>query len=94
MRKDKEDEIFQSKKQLCWVKEDAIKEYRDSDALLAELGGSFIDSFDDCLNQVKTSFPNLDLSYITIDVEGQTPAPPVESKGTDELFANDFNPDP
>ena len=26
--KDKEDEISKSKKQLCWVKEDAIKEYR------------------------------------------------------------------
>ena len=47
--KDKEDEITKSKKQLYWAKEDAIKEYRDSAALLAKLGGPFADGFDDCL---------------------------------------------
>ena len=49
MLKDNEDEISQSKKLLCRAKEDTIKEYRDSDALLAELGGFFADDFDDCL---------------------------------------------
>ena len=49
MLKDNEDEISQSKKLLCRAKEDTIKEYRDSDALLAELGGFFVDDFDDCL---------------------------------------------
>ena len=68
--KDKEDEISQSKKLLCCAKEDAIKEFRDSDALLAKLGGSFIDGFDNYLCQVKASFPDLDLSHITIDAEG------------------------
>ena len=87
--KDKEEEISQSKKQLRQAKEDAIKEYHNADALLAELGGSFIDGFDDCLRQVKASFPDLDLSHITIDPEGQTPACLVESEGTDELFADD-----
>ena len=67
---DKEDEISQSKKLPCHAKEDAIKEYHDSDALLAELGGSFTDGFDDDLRQVKASFPNPDLSHITIDAEG------------------------
>ena len=47
--KDKKDEITKSKKQLHRAKEDAIKEYRDSEALLAELGGPFADGFDDCL---------------------------------------------
>ena len=47
--KDKEDEITKSKKQLHRAKEDAIKEYHDSEALLAELGGHFADGFDDCL---------------------------------------------
>ena len=90
--KDKEDEISQSKKLLRRVKEDAIKEYHDFDALLAKLGGSFADGFDDCLRQVRASFPDLDLSHITIDVEGQTLAYPVESEGTDELFVDDINP--
>ena len=92
--KDKEDEISKSKKQLCRAKEDAIKEYYDFDTLLAKLGGSFTDDFNDCLRQVKASFLDLDLSHITIDAEGQTPAHPVDSEGTDKLFADDTNPDP
>ena len=46
---DKEDEISNFKKQLRCAKEDAIKEYCDSDAFLLELGSSFADDFDDCL---------------------------------------------
>ena len=92
--KDKEDEIFQSKKLLHPAKEDAIKEYRDFDAILAELEGSFANGFDDCLCQVKDSFPDLNLSHITIDAEGQTPARSVESEGTDDLFVDDVNPNP
>ena len=49
MLKDKEDEIFKSKKQLHRAKEDKIKEDCDSDAFLAELGDSFADGFDNCL---------------------------------------------
>lgn len=86
--KDKENEISKSKKQLHWAREDAIKEYHDSDALLAELGGSFADGFDDCLHQVKASFLDLDLSHITINGEGQTPACYVESEGTDDVNPN------
>lgn len=92
--KDKEDEISQSKKQLHLAKENVIKEYHDSNALLAELSGSLADGFDDYLCQVKAPFLNLDLSHITIDAEGQTPARPVEFEGTNELFADDINPDP
>ena len=69
---DKEKEIKTAKDQLCQAKEDAIREYRDSDALLAKLGGSFADNFDDCFRQVKASFPDLDLSYISIDAQAQT----------------------
>lgn len=89
MLRDKEDEISKSKKQLRWAKEDAIKEYRDSDTVLTELGNSFSDGFDDCLHQVKASFSGLDLSHITIDAEGQTLAHPVDFEATDELFADD-----
>ena len=92
--KDKEDEFSQSKKLLRWAKEDAIKKYHDFDSLLAELGGSFVDGFDDYLRQVKASFPDLDLSHITTDAEGQTLAHLVESEGTDDLFTDDVNLDP
>ena len=92
--KDKEAEISEAKGYIRQAKEDAVREYRDSDALLKELGGSFVDGFDDCFRQVKTSFPDLDLSHISIDAQAQTPAQPVYSEGTDELFADETNPDP
>ena len=87
--KDKEKEISDTKDQLCQVKEEATREYCDSDALLVELGGSFAEGFDDCLCQVKTSFPDLDLSHVTIDAQAQTSVQPVHSRSTDELFADD-----
>ena len=46
-----------------------IKEYRDSDTLIKELGGSFVDGFNDCFRQVKASFPDLDLSHISIEAQ-------------------------
>ena len=45
--KDKEGEILEAKGQLRQAKEDTVKEYRDSDTLLRELGSSFADGFDD-----------------------------------------------
>ena len=68
----KEKEINDTKDRLRQAKEEAIHEYRDSNALLAELGGSFVEGFDDCLRQVKASHPNLDLSNINIDAQAQT----------------------
>ena len=68
--KEKEGKIMEVKGQLCQKKEDAIKEYRDFDDLLRELNSSFADGFDDCFQQVKASFPNLDLSRISIDSRG------------------------
>ena len=65
--KDKEAEISKAKSQLRHAKEVAIKEYRDFDDLLRELGSFFDDGFDDCICQVKASFPDLDLSHISID---------------------------
>ena len=60
--KDKEGELFLLRKQVCHAKEYAVKEFRDSDAFLYELGSCFVDGFNDCLHQVKVSFLNLDLS--------------------------------
>ena len=86
---DKEKEISDTKDWLYQVKDEAIPEYCDSDALLAELGGSFVESFDDCLRQVKTSFLELDLSHVTIDAPAQTSVQLVHSESTDELFVDD-----
>lgn len=41
------------RKQLLQAKEDMVKEYHNSNALLYELGGSFTDGFDDCLRKSK-----------------------------------------
>ena len=92
--KDKEDEISKSKKQLYQAKEDVIKEYHDSDALLTELGSSFADGFNDCLRQVRAAFPDLDLSHITIDVKAKTPTQLVNSESTNKLFVDDTTVDP
>lgn len=89
---DKEEEVSKSKKQLCQAKEDAIKEYYNSDDLLYELGNSFSDGFDDCLHQVKATFPDLDLSQIFIDTHAKTLTRPANSEDTDELFKEDTTP--
>ena len=68
------------------AKIEAVQEYCDSDPLITELGSSFNDGFNDCIRQVKTSFPDLDLAHITIDTEARTPAHTVDSEGTEELF--------
>ena len=69
---DKEKEIIDSKDRHCQAKEEAIRKYRDSDAFLAELGGSFAKGFDDALCQVKTSYPDLDVSHVFIEAPNQT----------------------
>ena len=86
---DKEKEIQTTKNQLRQAKEEATREYRDSDAYLMELGGTYADGFDDCLRQVRASFLDLDLSHVTINVQAQTSVQPVHSESTDELFADD-----
>ena len=93
--KDKEKEISDAKDQLQrlpdrdHVKEDTTQEYRDSDAYLIELGGIYTNGFDDCLCQVKASFPNLDLSHVSTDALAQTLVQPIHSESMDELSADD-----
>lgn len=41
------------------------------------------------LHLVKASFPNLDLSHISIDPQAQTLAQPVYSESTNELIVDD-----
>ena len=86
---DKEKEIRDANDRLRQAKEEAVQEYCDSDALLAELWGSFAKGFDDALRQVKTSYLDLGVSYVNINAQDQTLVQPVHSKSTDELFADD-----
>ena len=62
---DKENEVYHAK-------EAAVLEYRDSDALLAELKVSYNDGFDDALRQAKALYPKLDFSSINISVPEPT----------------------
>jgi len=67
----------------------AIREYRDSDALLSELKDSYLQGFDDALRQVKKTYPDLDVSNIKVEDQAQTSVMPITSKNTDDLFAED-----
>ena len=85
---DKEKEITDWLRQ---AKEEAIREYYDSDALLAELGGSFAEGFDNTLRQVKAPYLDLDVSHVNIDAQAQTSVQFVHSESTNDLLA-DNNP--
>ena len=54
---------------------------------MGELGGSFLQGFDDALCQVKNAYPELDVSMINVNDQDQTSALPVASENTDDLFA-------
>ena len=63
----KDKEIQDLKDGLRQAKEVAVREYRDSEALLLELGDSFLQGFDDALRQVKKIYPDLDVSNIKVE---------------------------
>ena len=83
----KEKEIKNLKDGLRQAKEVAVREYRDSDALLSELGDSFLQEFDDALRQVKKAYLDLDVSNIKMEDQAQTSVLPVASDDTNDLFA-------
>ena len=58
------------------AKEVAMLEYRDSDALIAKLGVSYNDGFDDALRQAKALYPKLDFSSFNISVPEPTSVHP------------------
>ena len=80
--KDKEDE-------LRLAKEKAVQEYRDSDALLTELGTSYTDGFEDALRQAKALYPKFDFSVVDINVAEGMSVQPVASDDTADLFAEE-----
>ena len=86
---DKEKEIKDAKDQLRQAKEAAVHEYRDSDALLEELGTSYADDFDDAVHQAKKTYPDLDFSQPNINTQAQATAQPITSESTEDLFADD-----
>ena len=85
----KEKEIQDLKDKLRQVKETAIREYRDFDALLSELGDSFLQGFDDALHQVKKAYLDLDVSNVKVEDPVQTSVMPVASEDMEYLFAED-----
>ena len=82
----KEKEIQDLKDGLHQAKEVAVREFRDSDALLSELGDSFLQGFNDALRQVKKAYSDLDVSNIKVEDQAQTFVMPVASNDTDDLF--------
>ena len=79
---DKENDLRQAR-------ERAVQEYRDSDALLSDLGVSYNDGFDDALHQAKAFYPKLDFSSVNITVAEATSVHPDLSDDTGKLFAKE-----
>ena len=75
--------------ELRLAREKAGQEYRDSDALLTELGVSYNDGFDDALRQAKALYPKLDFSAVNINITEATSVQPDASDDTNELFAEE-----
>ena len=79
---DKQNDLHQAR-------ERAVQEYRDSDALLSELGVSYNDGFDDALRQANALYPKLDFSSVNITVVEATSVHPDLSDDTNELFTEE-----
>ena len=79
---DKENDLRQDR-------EKAVQEYRDSDALISELGVSYNDGFDDALRQAKALYPKLDFSSVNITVAEATSVHLDLSDDTNKLFAEE-----
>ena len=85
----KDKEIQDLKDRLRQAKEVVVREYHDSDALLSELGDSFLKGFNDALRQVKKAYLDLDVSNIKVEDQAQTSVMPVTSEDIDDLFGED-----
>ena len=79
---DKEDELH-------LAKEKAVQEYRDSDALLMELGTSYTDGFEDALRQAKALYPKFNFSAVNINIAEGMSVQPDASDDTANLFAEE-----
>ena len=75
--------------ELRLAKEKVVQEYRDSNALLTELGVSYNDGFDDALHQAKALYPKLDFSAVNINIAEAMSVQPDASDDTNELFVEE-----
>ena len=78
----KEKEVRQARKA-------AMLEYRNSDALIAELEVSYNDGFDDALRQAKALYPKLDFSSTNISVPEPTSVHSEHLDDTNKLFGDE-----
>ena len=46
---------------------DAVNEYKDSQPFIDFCGGYYSEGFEDCLKQVKSLYPHLDFSTVSMD---------------------------
>lgn len=67
---------------------EAVREYRDSANLIAELSVVYNDGFDDALRQVRKLYPDLDLSSVSVSAPEPSNVQPVQFEDTDALFEN------
>ncbi|XP_050251530.1 uncharacterized protein LOC126720992 [Quercus robur] len=82
----KDKEIAELKNEVRQAKDAAVREYRDSDALITELGDSFHQGFMDALRQVRQAYPDVDPSKFKVEDPVQSSVVPVASEDTDDLF--------
>ena len=85
----KEKEIEDLKSKVRQAKDIAVREYRDSDTLITELGDSFHQGFVDAIRQVKQAYPDLDVSKFKVEDPAQKSVIPAASEDIDDLFADD-----
>ena len=85
----KDKKIQDLKDEVRQAKDVAVREYCDSDALISELGDSFLQSFNDAICQVKKAYPDLDVSKIKVEDPPQTSVIPAALDDTNDLFAGD-----
>ena len=85
----KDKEIEELKNEVRQAKDVAVRENRDSDALITKLGDSFHQGFVDAIRHVKQAYPDLDVSKFKVKDPAQTSVMPAASEDTDDLFADD-----
>ena len=76
---------------------DAVRDFQASQQFIDSCAGYYGTGFDDCLKQVASAFPTLDLSGITMDDgedDASQPAAPVETDGVVVLAQPAANPAP
>ena len=66
-----------------------MTEFRNSDGFLTELSDCYDNEFQECLRQVKSLYPDLDMSQVSLDNVAQTPARTIDHEGTDEILEAD-----